>query len=428
MRQLAENDAGTAVEIIHRSPGITTIYNELKISRRNNILDLGSSSGSSFRFFSQLSCQIHFETLDGFLANCGEAWASGAALQAGLDNYLTHFDASKKFDIILAWDIFNYLDRDTLQWLITRLNPHCHANTLLHTIKYLGRKLPAAPRHFQIIDQYIIKTTSAAVLCSRPFVSLDTSTTLKSMPGYVMEQTFIQQEGMAQDISEQVLRYQPDHKNSKRQGASAELIRKAMPQYTEGHRSYGLEQICTYLRTMKKAVVLNLGSRATHSGDFFLDYAEQVYVEDIIPSLIAPSGTSEIQIRQHALNYKPDINFDVVLAWDLFNFCSHAQLVAIYKKLHPHLHADTHVFTFFYAGREKPARPQKCFVLDDKNIALVPVPKRSVSELELTAGAVLKIFSGFHLANTYILRPGMHGGIYEYIFKAGSAATKKPSA
>lgn len=426
--QASANEAGTAVEIIHRSPGLTTIYNELKDSRRNNILDLGSASGSSFRFFSQLSCQIHFESLDGFLANCGEAWASGAALQKGLDNYLTHFDANKKFDIILAWDIFNYLDRDTLQWLIARLNPHCHANSLLHTIKYLGRKLPAAPRHFQIIDQYKIKTTSAAVLCSRPFASLDTSTTLKSLPGYVMEQTFIQQEGMAQDISEQVLRYQPDSKNQKRQGASAELIRDAVPPYTEAHRSYGLELICAHLRTVNNAAVLNLGSKATHSGDFFLNYADQVYVEDIIPSLIAPSGTSEIQIRQHALNYKSDLKFDVVLAWDLFNFCSHAQLLAIYEKLRPHLHTDTHIFTFFYAGREKPARPQKCYVLDDKNIALVPVPKRRVSEPELTAGAVLKVFAEFHLANTYILRPGMHGGIYEYIFKAGPAATKKPSA
>src|SRR5690606_13092894 len=196
----------------------------------------------------------------------------------------------------------------------------------------------------------------------------------------------------------------------------------------EPHRPYGLEQICTHLRTVKNATVLNLGSKATHRGDVFLDYAGQVDAEDIVPSLVATAAASEIQIRQHALNYKSDIKFDVVLAWDLFNFCSHAQLVAIYEKLHPHLHTDTHIFTFFYAGREKPARPQKCYVLDDKNIALVPVPKRRVSEPELTAGAVLKVFAEFHLANTYILRPGMHGGIYEYIFKAGPAATKKPSA
>src|SRR5690606_41282598 len=179
---------------------------------------------------------------------------------------------------------------------------------------------------------------------------------------------------------------------------------------TEAHRSYGLEKICAHLRTVKNAAVLNLGSKATHSGDFFLDYADQVYVEDIIPSLIEPSVTSEIQIRQHALNYKSDIKFDVVLAWDLFNFCSHAHLVAIYEKLHPHLHSDTHIFTFFYAGREKPARPQKCYVLDDKNIALVPLPTHNVLEPELTAGGVVNVFAEFDLANTYTFWGRMHGG------------------
>jgi hypothetical protein len=32
---------------------------------------------------------------------------------------------------------------------------------------------------------------------------------------------------------------------------------------------------------------------------------------------------------------------------------------------------------------------------------------------------VLRMLGNFHLANTYILRPGMQGGLYEYIFQAG---------
>src|SRR5690606_3573877 len=99
---------------------------ELKLSKRNNILDLGSSSAASFQFFSRLSCHIHFEGVDSFLADCGEAWASGEALRESLDDYLSEFADGKKFDIILTWDIFNYLDRETLQWLVARLNQHSH--------------------------------------------------------------------------------------------------------------------------------------------------------------------------------------------------------------------------------------------------------------------------------------------------------------
>jgi hypothetical protein len=417
-------DSGEPVEFIHRSPGITAIYNELKFSTRNNVLDLGSSSHSSFQFFSQLSCHIHFETLDAFLADGGEVCASAESLQAGLSEYLSTFPQDKKFDIILAWDIFNYLDGETLRWLVTRLNQHCRANTLLHTIKYVGRKLPAAPRHYQILDQYHVKISCDNLLCSRPFANIDTNKTLKSMPDYVVEQTFMRHEGMAQDITEHVLRYQSDKKNSRRQQASAELsvANRELPQHTVMHRSYGLEQICAHLRNLPAAKVLTIGSKATHSGDFFLEYAEQVYVEDLVPSLISASDAreGELHVRQHALNYAADIRFDVILAWDLFNFCSLAQLATVVEKLRPHLHDSTHIFAFFYPGKEKPERPQKCYLLDERNIALLPSPKAPTSGEDLTAVAVLKILGNFHLANTHILRPGMHGGIYEYIFTAGA--------
>lgn len=421
---LKKNDSGQSVVFTHRSPGITAIYNELKVSTRNNVLDLGSSSHSSFQFFSQLSCHIHFEAIDAFLADGGEVCASAEALQAGLNDYLSTFSPDKKFDIILAWDIFNYLDSETLCWLITRLNQHCRANTLLHTIKYVGRKLPAAPRNYQILNQYQVKITCDNILCTRPFATIDTNKTLKNMPDYVVEQTFMRHEGMSQDITEHVLRYQSDKKDSRRQQASAGLALggRELPQHTVMHRSYGLEQICAHLRNLPGATVLTIGSKATHSGDFLLEYAEQVYVEDLVPSLIPANETREGEqhLRQHALNYPADVYFDVILAWDLFNFCSAAQLVSIVEKLRPHLHENTQIFSFFYPGKEKPERPQKCYLLDEKNIALLPSPKSRTAGEDLTAGAVLKTLGNFHLANTHILRPGMYGGVYEYIFKAST--------
>lgn len=408
---------------LHRSPGITAIYNELKSSKRNSILDLGSASRDNFQFFSTLSCHIHFEGIDGFLADCGEAWASGEALRTALNDYLSTFDNAKQFDIILAWDIFNYLDRDTLHWLMSRLNQHCHANTLLHMIKYVGRNLPAMPRQYQILDQYRIKTASSRVLCSRPFANIDTTATLKSMPGYVMEQTFIQHDGMAQDITEHVLRYQPESRDCKRQIASAELSMAAdvLPQHTQPHRSYALEQICTYLRKLPNPTVLNLGPKATHSGDFFLDYADKVYVEDIAQSLFNTPGEGEAPLRQHVLQYPPDVTFDVIIAWDLLTFCSRAQLAAIYQRLKPHFRPNTQIFALFYTGTTRPERPQKCYVIDDKNIELLPTPRRRIEGEDLSTVAMLKIFSDFQLTNTYILRPGMQRGIYEYVFKAAAA-------
>lgn len=410
-------------QAVHRSPGIIAIYNEVKLSRRNRVLDLGSSSGASFNFFAQLSCHIHFESIDGFLRERPELMASASELQAGLDAYFSRFDSHNKFDIILAWDIFNYLDGDSLRWLIARLNDHCHPNTLLHAVKYLGRRIPAAPRHFQILDQYRINISGTELSCSRPFPALDTAQQLKQMPGYVMEHTFMQQPGMEQQLAEQVLRYQPEGKDHRRQFSSAELSHggSLLMQQTLAHRSYGLEQVCAKLRTTPGAKVLDLGSRATRTSDFFLEHAEEVYSEDILPALMpnVRGRADAALLRLHALNFDPQLRFDLVLAWDVFNFCSKEQLEAIFQKLRPHLTEDASIFAFFYAGSEKPERSQKCYLLDDKNIALVPAPKRRAATEDLTAVAVLRMLGNFHLANTYILRPGMQGGLYEYIFQAG---------
>lgn len=339
-------------------------------------------------------------------------------LLSSLDDYLSHFSEKKQFDVILAWDIFNYFDRHTLEWLVNRLHHHCRPDTLLHMVKYIGRNIPASPRHYQILNQYQVKITSNELWCSRPFPPMDTTSLLKAMPGYSMEHTYLQQSGMTQDITEQVLRYQPEGKTNKRREASAELpIHSGISSTLEDHRSYGLENLCAYLNTIKHASVLDLGSKVTRSGDFLHHYAEHVYVEDLAPSLIASSNPDEPVIRQHALRYEDSIKFDVIFAWDLFSYCSRTQLELVYQKLLPHIHHHTKIFAFFYTGAELPARPQKCYIIDEKNISLVPAPRHKNSGNELSASALLKVFERFSLANTYILRPGMHRGIYEYVFQ-----------
>lgn len=336
-----------------------------------------------------------------------------------LEEYISSFCQDKKFDVILAWDFFNYVDRSTMEWVIRRLSQHCRPNALLHMVRYLGRNIPAAPQHYQILDQYQVKLTGQDLWCSRPFPAIDTTSMLKAMTGYGMEHTYLQQEGMVQNITEQVFRYMPEGKISKRREGSAELpIHAGISSALESHRSYGFELLCDHLKKMPSPCVLDLGSKVTRSSDFLNEYAEQVYVEDLAPSLIPSSTSDEPVIRQHALLYDKNVKFDVIFAWDLFNFTSAKQLEEIYRRLLPHIHSATKIFAFFYTGSELPSRPQKCYLVDNKNIALLPAPKKNNEGNELSAVSLLKVFERFNLAQTYILRPGMHRGIYEYIFQA----------
>jgi hypothetical protein len=425
-------------DIIHRSPGLTAIYNEIKASKRNKILDLGSASTSSLSFFSRKSCHIHFENMNEFLVDYSDSRRLGKNIRDALEEYLHSFSENEKFDVVLTWDIFNYLDKDTFYWLINRLNTYSHADTLLHMIKYIGKDIPSSPCYFQILDHYQVKISQPGIFSKRAFPTLDSAHMLRGLSQYAIEDIYLQHNGMAHDITEQVLRYQPVKKHIKKSLASSELYKTDLVPSNSGvhnssgvgadgleavHRSYGLENICTYLSGLQHANLLDLGSRITRSSDFFHEYAENVYVEDLVPSLIKPSSSNEppkVLVRQHALRYGKDIKFDVILAWDIFNFCSREQLAFIYEKIKPHVHVGTKLVCFFYKSSELPEKPRKYYILDNKHIALVPSAKRSEAKEDFSSIALLKIFQHFQLEHPHILQPGMHPGLYEYVFCADS--------
>ena len=152
--------------LLHRSPGLTTIYNEIKSSQRNRVLDLGPAMAGTFEFLSDLSCKIHFENLSNLLP-ADEALAkkiSSKKLQEMLSEYLSTYLKDNQFDIIFTWDYFNYFDQQTLQVLMTCLIKHCRPDTLIHSIRYMNSSIPEQPRGFEIADQYYVKITQQGEL------------------------------------------------------------------------------------------------------------------------------------------------------------------------------------------------------------------------------------------------------------------------
>src|SRR5690606_37566933 len=139
----------------HRSPGLTAIFNEVKGSRVNHVLDLGPSSAKNFNFFTQLSCKIRFENLTECLADQYHEGLDNESLMASLQQYLDDLQAEKDaFDLILTWDIFNYLDLAGVQWLMRKLSAFCRPGALIHTVKYVSQRIPLQPQEFQILSQY----------------------------------------------------------------------------------------------------------------------------------------------------------------------------------------------------------------------------------------------------------------------------------
>jgi hypothetical protein len=53
----------------------------------------------------------------------------------------------------MAWDIFNYLERDEFQSLISHLGKFCHKGTLLFSLISTRKHIPEKPTTFRILDQ-----------------------------------------------------------------------------------------------------------------------------------------------------------------------------------------------------------------------------------------------------------------------------------
>ena len=53
----------------------------------------------------------------------------------------------------MAWDIFNYLERDEFKSLITHLGNFCHKGTLLFSLISTRKHIPEKPTTFRIVDQ-----------------------------------------------------------------------------------------------------------------------------------------------------------------------------------------------------------------------------------------------------------------------------------
>ena len=100
--------------------------------RKFTVLDLGSPTPQSVRFFNQFSCRVYFA---GLLDPDGEEDEG-----SGLD-----LPADVRFDVCLFWDVLNYLNGESLERIARvvtdRLNDDCRGHAFLafsQSVPYKG--------------------------------------------------------------------------------------------------------------------------------------------------------------------------------------------------------------------------------------------------------------------------------------------------
>lgn len=154
VEQLREIE-GVSVEStteVHRSPGLEAALSHLHEDRPCSILDLGPAVARNVAFFSRFPCRLQIVDLLGRLAGEPESAVRLESAPKAFFDELLSIDP-QPFDLVLAWTVFDHIERDAARHLASRLARLTHAGARLYAVGATGNGAGATGLAFAICEQ-----------------------------------------------------------------------------------------------------------------------------------------------------------------------------------------------------------------------------------------------------------------------------------
>ena len=135
---------------VHDSPALTEIFAALDPDRPVRVLDLGPALQTNLEYYATIGNRVRIVPL---LRNDGLEGLRAldeAAFTAMLDRLLPTGNA--EFDLILMWDLLNYLVDDQASLLARHLATIAHLGAKIHVMIITAETMPAEPARYEILD------------------------------------------------------------------------------------------------------------------------------------------------------------------------------------------------------------------------------------------------------------------------------------
>ncbi|HEY4573354.1 MAG TPA: methyltransferase domain-containing protein [Thermoanaerobaculia bacterium] len=137
---------------VHRSLALAALCEEIR-RRKLTVLDLGSAVGSNVEFLSQFGCKLFIEDLYAALSTR----TGGDLAGPGFFAEFLSVPEDTRFDVVLAWDLFDYLQRKELATFAEQLRRYTNRGALIFALISYHKTIPAQPYRFRIKDdQHLI--------------------------------------------------------------------------------------------------------------------------------------------------------------------------------------------------------------------------------------------------------------------------------
>jgi len=173
---------------------------EKEPERKYEILDLGPASGNHIEFFSRFRCRFHVASLEETLAE----WRREEEEQPPPEPArLLPLAGSARFDLILCWDLLNYLDEEGLVLLADHLHTHTARGAWMHAFVHTRATMPARPGRFQLMSPERMRWLHGSAETA-PAPRYAQRTLERLMPGFGVWQSRLLQNGFQEYLFQAV--------------------------------------------------------------------------------------------------------------------------------------------------------------------------------------------------------------------------------
>lgn len=196
----AKADASAAVRL--RAPLFASLIERMYAGGRQVILDLGPAQTATVSLFNRFHCRLDIADLAAAFAVLNSLEEPGILLEQ-VENILP-VRGGEATDIVLCWDLLNYLQRPALSAVMNRVAARSRSGTLVHAlIVYSARRMPARPDLYKPCDKsgslngsadHLAITSMTDEDCDAPQYTPDNL--MRCMQGYRIERAVLLSSGM----------------------------------------------------------------------------------------------------------------------------------------------------------------------------------------------------------------------------------------
>jgi hypothetical protein len=194
---IAPEPPGPVIDI-HGSPGLEEALRGVPDDGSCKVLDLGPSVADNIEFVASFASYL--QIIDAIDRN-PSASSLGAGDYGRLSSLQPLLDRHRRsFNLVLMWDVLNYLSTDQAERLLLSVAELCLPNARLHALVFAKDMMAAVPIRYRIIDNAHLAYESVTTEL-RGAPDLPPSAVAKLLQGFRVEHSFVLQHGVHEYVA-----------------------------------------------------------------------------------------------------------------------------------------------------------------------------------------------------------------------------------